>query len=77
MYKVIFEPTYEEETVIGKVNSAAEAIEFIISYCHQHGYEPNITHWHKMDAPYREIIDVGTGHDYFSIINEDGGRVNI
>lgn len=75
MYKVFFEPTYEENKYLGEVSTADEALELICDYCVDHQYSPSISHWHKIDAPYREIIDVGTGHDYFSIINESGGRV--
>lgn len=77
MYKVLFEPTYDDPTLLGRVASVEEAMELIYLYCNSHCYTPNITHWHKIDMPNREIIDVGTGHDYFSIINEDGGTVNI
>jgi hypothetical protein len=75
MYKVFFEPTYEEYKCIGTAATPEEALEFIYNYCAEHHYTPNISHWHKIDMPYREIIDVGTGVDYFSILNEDGGRV--
>lgn len=77
MYKVLFEPTYDEPKEIGRTATVEEAMELIYLYCYGHCYAPNITHWHKIDMPNHEIIDVGTGHDYFSIINEDGGRVNI
>lgn len=77
MYKVLFEPTYDEPTLLGRAASAEEAMELIHLYCSSHHYTPNITHWHKIDMPSREIVDVGTGYDYFSITNESGGRVNI
>lgn len=77
MYKVLFEPTYDEPTFLGKTASVEEAMELIHLYCSSHHYTPNITHWHKIDMPSREIVDIGTGYDYFSITNESGGRVNI
>ena len=77
MYKVTFEPTYDDPTLLGRVASVEEAMELIYLYCNSHCYAPNITHWHKFDMPSHAIIDVGTGHDYFSIINEDGGIVSI
>lgn len=77
MYKVLFEPTYDEPTLLGRVASVEEAMELIHLYCSSHHCPPNITYWHKIDMPSREIVDVGTGYDYFSITNESGGRVNI
>lgn len=77
MYKVLFEPTYDEPTFLGQVASVEEAMELIYLYCSSHHCAPNITHWHKIDMPSREIVDVETGYDYFSITNESGGRVNI
>ena len=69
MYKVFFEPTYEENKYLGEVSTADEALELICDYCVDHQYSPNISHWHKIDAPYREIIDVGT---YYFIVEGKG-----
>lgn len=77
MYKVLFLPNYDESIKLADAYSAKEAMKVIFEYCSIHNYTPTISHWHKLDAPNQEIIDVGTGHDYFLIINEDGGRVNI
>ena len=75
MYKVLFEPTYDEPKELGVVASAAEALELIEAYCHLHQWEPAFSFYERLNVPNCKIVDVGTGHDYFSIINEDGGRV--
>lgn len=77
MYRVIYEPDYDEKVELGKAHTPQEAIEMIYFYCSRHQYTPNIFHWHKMDDPSCEVVDVSTGHDYFLIINEDGGVVKL
>lgn len=77
MYRVIYEPDYDEKVELGKAHTPQEAIEMIYFYCSRHQYTPNIFHWSKMDDPSCEVVDVSTGHDYFLIINEDGGTVKL